>query len=247
MPTMPFLDREQAGWMLVARLRDRGLPPPSDTRPLVLAIPRGGVEVGAVLARGIAADLDVVLSRKLRAPEQPELALGAVSETGEVYLNHFAQAMNDVGDAWITAETKRQTAEIERRRTMYRQVRPQAPVKGRTVIVTDDGLATGATMIAALRTVRAAGPARLIVALPVASPERLPAIEDLCDRLECLQKPREFLAVGQFYRSFEEVTDERVVVLLREFGTASTPWVAPQNTPSLRPSPLPTPIHGGHR
>lgn len=247
MPTIPFLDREQAGWMLVARLRDRGFPPPSDARPLVLAIPRGGVEVGAVLARGLAADLDVVLSRKLRAPEQPELALGAVSESGEVFLNHFARSMTDVGEAWIAAETKRQTAEIARRRAMYRKVRPQASIAGRTVIVTDDGLATGATMIAALKTVRAAGPDRIVVALPVAPPDRLPAIEALCDRLECLQKPGDFLAVGQFYRSFEEVTDERVVVLLREFGMASTPWTAPQTPSSLPATQSLTPIHGGHR
>ena len=219
------LDREQAGWMLVARLRDRGVTAAAATRPLVLAIPRGGVEVGAVLARGLAADLDVVLARKLRAPHQPELALGAVSETGEVWLNHFAAAMNDVGESWIAAERRRQLGEIERRREMYRAVRPRAPIAGRTVIVTDDGLATGATMIAALRTVRAAGPAHVVVALPVASPERLPAIRALCDRLECLEEPADFLAVGQFYRSFEQVSDERVVALLRDYGSAATPWL----------------------
>lgn len=220
-----FLDREQAGWMLVTRLRERGLPAPSVARPLVLAIPRGGVEVGAVLAHGLAGDLDVVLARKLRAPHQPELALGAVSEGGEVYLNHFAAAMTDAGEAWIEAERTRQMGEIARRREMYRAVRPQAPIAGRTVIVTDDGMATGATMIAALRTVWAAEPARLIVALPVAPADRLAAIEPLCDQLECLQQPRDFLAVGQFYRSFEEVTDDRVVELLRQFGSASSRWL----------------------
>lgn len=221
----PFLDREQAGWMLVDRLRDHGACAGSKERPLVLAIPRGGVVVGAILARGLAADLDVVLARKLRAPRQPELALGAVSETGEVYLNHFAEAMSDIGEAWIAGERKRQMAEIERRRAMVRAVRPQAPIRGRTVILTDDGLATGATMIAALRTVRAAGPARIVVALPVASPERLPAIEALCDRVECLVIPDDFLAVGQFYRCFDEVTDDTVVALLREYGSAATPWL----------------------
>lgn len=224
MATTTFLDREQAGWMLVARLRDHGIGAGCTTRPLVLAIPRGGVEVGAVIARGLAADLDVVLARKLRAPGQPELALGAVSETGEVFLNHFAAALSDAGEAWIGAERQRQMAEIERRRAMVRAVRPAAPVAGRTVIVTDDGLATGATMIAALRTVRAAGPERVVVALPVASPDRLPAIEPLCDRLECLLEPAGFLAVGQYYASFEEVTDDRVVALLRDYGSAATPW-----------------------
>lgn len=225
MSPVTFHDREHAGWLLVERLRDEGATAAAPARPLVLAIPRGGVEVGAALARGLAADLDVVLARKLRAPDQPELALGAVSEDGVVHLNHFAAALTDVGDAWIEAERKRQLGEIERRRAMYRVVRPQAPIGGRTVILTDDGLATGATMIAALRTVRAARPARLIVALPVAPADRLAAIEPLCDQLECLEQPRDFLAVGQFYRSFDEVTDDRVVELLREFGSASTRWM----------------------
>lgn len=225
MPHTTFRNREHAGWLLVERLREEGAVAAAPTRPLVLAIPRGGVEVGAVLARGLAADLDVVLARKLRAPGQPELALGAVSEDGVVQLNHFAAALTDVGDAWIEGERKRQLGEIARRRELYRGVRPQAPIFGRTVILVDDGLATGATMIAALRTVRAAGPARLVVALPVASPERLAAVENACDRLVCLVQPAEFVAVGQFYRSFEQVSDERVVELLREYGSATTAWV----------------------
>jgi len=226
MSPVPFHDREHAGWLLVERLRDEGAAAAAPTRPLVLAIPRGGVEVGAALARGLAADLDVVLARKLRAPDQPELALGAVSEDGVVHLNHFAAALTDVGDAWIEAERKRQLGEIERRRAMYRAVRPQAPIGGRTVILTDDGLATGATMTAALRTVRAARPARLVVALPVGSPDRLAAVEAACDRLVCLLRPAEFVAVGQFYRSFDQVTDERVVALLGDYGSAATTWKA---------------------
>jgi predicted phosphoribosyltransferase len=214
-----FADREEAGWMLVERLRGEAL-----EKPLVLAIPRGGVEVGAVLARGLGAELDVVLSRKLRAPHQPELALGAVSETGEVYLNHFASAMTDAGDAYVEAERKRQMAEIERRRGLVRAVRPQAPIAGRTVIVTDDGIATGATMIAALHTVRAAGARTIIVAVPVAAPDRIDAIRPLCDRIVCLQEPEAFWAIGQFYRDFEQVADERVLDLLRDFGRPETKW-----------------------
>jgi len=214
-----FADREEAGWMLVERLRGEAL-----EKPLVLAIPRGGVEVGAVLARGLGAELDVVLSRKLRAPHQPELALGAVSETGEVYLNHFASAMTDAGDAYVEAERKRQMAEIERRRGLVRAVRPQAPIAGRTVIVTDDGIATGATMIAALHSVRAAGARTIIVAVPVAAPDRIDAIRPLCDRVVCLQEPEAFWAIGQFYRDFEQVADERVLDLLRDFGRPETKW-----------------------
>jgi len=219
-----FTDREEAGWMLVERLRQDGLGGPGTERPLVLAIPRGGVEIGAVLARGLGAELDVVLARKLRAPHQPELALGAVSEDGVVYLNQFATALSDVGDASIEAERRRQLAEIDRRRAMFRAVRPQAPVNGRTVILTDDGIATGATMIAALHTVRAGGAARIIVAVPVGSPDRLDEIRPLCDRLVCLEEPQAFWAIGQFYRDFSQVEDDRVVELLRDYGRPEPKW-----------------------
>jgi len=218
-----FESREQAGWMLVERLRAHGVG--SDTeKPLVLAIPRGGVEVGAAIARGLGAELDVVLSRKLRAPRQPELALGAVSETGEIHLNHFASAMTDAGDAYVAAERARQMGEIERCKTMFRAIRPQAAIRGRTVIVTDDGLATGATMIAALRTVQAAGAREIVVAVPVGTPDRLDTIRPLCDRIECLIEPTDFWAVGQFFRNFEQVSDERVCDLLRDFGLPATKW-----------------------
>ncbi len=214
-----FNDREEAGWMLVERLRGETM-----EKPLVLAIPRGGVEVGAILARGLGAELDVVLSRKLRAPHQPELALGAVSENGEVYLNHFAKAMTDVGDAYIEAERGRQMAEIKRRRGLVRAVRPQADIAGRTVILTDDGIATGATMIAALHTVREAGAKEIVVAVPVGAPERIDAIRPLCDRVVCLLEPDAFWAIGQFYRNFEQVEDARVIELLRDFGFPATKW-----------------------
>jgi predicted phosphoribosyltransferase len=217
-----FNDREEAGWMLVERLRGQHL-----VRPLVLAIPRGGVEVGAALARGLGAELDVVLARKLRAPQQPELALGAVTETGEVHLNHFAAAMTDAGDAYIEAERRRQLAEIERRRAAIRAVRPRAEITGRTVIVTDDGIATGATMLAALHTVRAAGPRELIVAVPVGSAERIAALGPWCDRVVCLLEPEAFWAVGQFYRNFEQVEDDRVLELLRDYGQPGTKWSRP--------------------
>ncbi len=222
METPIFTDRAEAGWRLVERLRGEHL-----VRPLVLAIPRGGVEVGAALARGLGAELDVVLARKLRAPHQPELALGAVTETGEVHLNHFASAMTDAGDAYIEAERRRQLAEIERRRAAVRAVRPRAEIAGRTVIVTDDGIATGATMIAALHTVRAAGAREVIVAVPVGAADRIAAIRPLCDRVLCLLEPDVFWAVGQFYRHFEQVEDERVLELLRDYGQPTTKWTRP--------------------
>jgi predicted phosphoribosyltransferase len=215
-----FNDRAEAGSLLVERLHDTDT---DSEKPLVLAIPRGGIEVGAAIARGLGCELDVVLSRKLRAPQQPELALGAVSESGVVYLNRFAAAMTNAGNAYVEAERTKQLAEIDRRRKMFRAVRPQADVRGRTVILTDDGIATGATMIAALKTVRASGAKKLIVAVPVGPTDRIEALRPLCDRVECLIEPADFWAVGQFYRDFEQVSDERVVELLREFDGHGKP------------------------
>ena len=219
---MFFHDRDEAGWQLVERLRGSRV-----EKPLVLAIPRGGVEVGAAIARGLGAELDVVLSRKLRSPHQPELAIGAVTENGEVYLNHFAAAMTDVGSSFIEAERRRQLDEIDRRKTAIRAVRPRAEIAGRTVILTDDGIATGATMIAALKMVRAAGAREIIVAVPVGAPDRIDALRPLCDRVICLFEPIDFWAVGQFYRHFEQVSDTRVIELLREYGLPATKWEHP--------------------
>jgi len=210
-----FRDRDEAGERLGARLSELAL---SD--PLVLAIPRGGVEVGAAIARALDAELDVVLSRKLRAPAQPELALGAVSEGGEVYLNREAVEMTGSSAAYIDEERRRQLGEIARRAQLYRTVKPAARIEGRSVIITDDGLATGSTMIAGLRTVREQRPRELICAVPVAPPERLEEVRRLCDTLLCLLAPARFWAVGQFYGDFVQVADDRVVALLAQFGRA---------------------------
>jgi putative phosphoribosyl transferase len=207
---LPFADRAEAGRLLAHELRDE-IP----RRPVVLAIPRGGVEVAAPLAAALSAELDVVLARKLRAPHQPELAIGAVSEEGDVHLAAHAAHVPGATAAWIAAERTRQLGEIARRRVMYRAVHPAVPLAGRAVILTDDGIATGATMIAALHTVRAAGAAHVTVAVPVAAPERLEEVRRLCDRVVCLAAPDSFGAVGEFYSDFAQVEDERVVELLR--------------------------------
>lgn len=205
-----FLDRAEGGRLLAGRLKVRTL-----RRPLVLGIPRGGVVTAAALAHELGAELDVVLARKLRAPHQPEFALGAVSEDGEVTLNPDA-ALAGAGYHHLEAERRHQLAEIARRRELYRAVRPQAPVAGRTVIVADDGLATGSTMIAALRATRTGRPHELIAAVPVASPDRLEQVWQLCDDVVCLSAPDDFLAVGQFYEWFPPIEDEEVVAILRE-------------------------------
>ena len=206
-----FANREDAARRLAAKLKGRVL-----LRPVVLAIPRGGVVTGAVLAEELGAELDVVLSRKLRAPGQPELAVGAVSEDGQVYLDPaITESLGLQGDDYLAREQKHQLAEIARRKALFRAVKAPVALKGRSVIVTDDGIATGSTMIAALKVVRAQNPRELIVAVPVASPDRLGEICRLCDDVVCLLAPRSFWAIGQFYEDFTQVADEEVIELLR--------------------------------
>lgn len=212
-----FRDREDAAHQLAHFLKGREL-----RDPLVLAIPRGGVVTGAVLARELGAELDVVLARKLRAPEQPELAVGAVSEDGGVYLNHHARGIPGLTEDYVEKECQRQMDEIARRQQMFRRVRPQAAVAGRSVIVTDDGIATGSTMIAALKALKTKNPREVIVAVPVAPPERLAEVGRWCDDVVCLDSPHEFWAIGQFYENFEQVEDQHVVELLREAVTAGS-------------------------
>jgi predicted phosphoribosyltransferase len=211
-----FANREDAARQLAKNLKHLHL-----VDPLVLAIPRGGVVTGAVLARELGADLDVVLSRKLRAPYQPELAIGAVGEDGEVYLNHRTDVATSIEQAYIEKERQYQLSEIARRQKLFRAVRPQASVVGRSVILTDDGIATGSTMIAALHVAKAHQPHETFVAVPVAPPDRLVPLRALCDQVIYLLAPLEFFAIGQFYMSFESVEDEDVVRLLREFAPAT--------------------------
>jgi predicted phosphoribosyltransferase len=211
-----FRNREDAANQLAAKLKGRPL-----HEPLVLAIPRGGVATGAVLARELGADLDVVLSRKLRAPGCPELAIGAITEDGNVYLNHDAEAFLEVHEEYLSRERRHQLDEIDRRRKLFRASRPAAPIAGRSVIVTDDGIATGSTMIAALQATRAQKPRELIVAVPVAAPDRLQEVRRWCDDVICLLTPHRFWAVGQFYEDFEQVEDEEAARLLRRFAASS--------------------------
>lgn len=208
-----FQDREDAARQLARKLQGRDL-----VRPVVLAIPRGGVVTGAVLAQELKAELDVVLSRKLRAPAQPELAVGAVSENGHVYLNAYAREMLGLSEDYLAEEGRHQLAEIARRKKLFRGVRPQASLVGRSVIVTDDGIATGSTMIAALQVVQTQKPQEVIVAVPIASPDRLKEVRRLCDEVVCLLQPETFWAIGEFYEDFTQVEDEQVVQLLRAFA-----------------------------
>lgn len=188
-------------------------------RPLVLAIPRGAVPMGRVLADTLGGDLDVVLVRKLGAPGNPEFAVGAVDDSGWTYVAEFASAAG-ADDAWLRAETAAQRALLERRRALYTPTRPSIDPRDRIAIVVDDGLATGATMIVALHAVRARAPARLVCAVPVASPDALERVRPYADELVCLYAPDWFSAVGQFYGDFRQVDDEEVVATLAHPPTA---------------------------
>lgn len=183
--------------------------------PLVLAIPRGAVAMGRVLADALGGALDVVLVRKLPAPHNPELAIGAVDESGWVYLASHAERVG-ADAAYVERARETQLALLRRRRAAYTPHRPPIDPAGRVVIVVDDGLATGATMIAALHAARAKGPRRVVCAVPVGAPDSLERVRPCCDELVCLEAPEAFYAVGQFYRDFEQVSDEEVVALLAE-------------------------------
>ena len=206
-----FRNREDAALQLAKRLKARKL-----KDPVVLGIPRGGVVIAAILARELGADLDIVLSRKLRAPYQPELAIGAIGEDGEVYLNAFARQVPGVSEAYIREEQNHQIAEIARRSKLFRAVKPRTDVTQRSVIVTDDGIATGSTLLAALHVLGAQKPHEIIVAVPVAPPETIERFRAQCSHLECLLTPGNFQAIGQFYADFQQIEDEEVVRLLRE-------------------------------
>jgi predicted phosphoribosyltransferase len=206
----PFLDRHEAGRFLAQALRAQ-----AGGDLLVLGIPRGGVVVGAAITRELAAELDVVIARKLSAPGNPELAIGAVIEGGETYLNRGLISALGADEKYVADETARQLERIRQRAEAYRAARKIAPREGRTVVVVDDGVATGATMIATLAGLRAAKPARLWCAIPVGPPDTLEELAELADEVVCLAAPEYFQAVGQFYERFDQVEDDEVLRILR--------------------------------
>jgi predicted phosphoribosyltransferase len=213
-----FANRIEAAKKLASRLAGM-----SFHAPIVLGIPRGGAIMGDLLARELRADFDVVLARKLRAPYQPELALGAVGEDGVVYLDRHTCAALSVNPDYLHAEQDLQFQTIEGSRQLYRGGLACAPLAHRSVIITDDGMATGATMIAALHVVNAQEPFEVIVAVPVAPRDRLSVVQQYCDDAIYLRAPKHFQSVGQFYLSFDPVEDEEVTRLLRKRTSLAVP------------------------
>jgi len=211
---MIFADRVDAGRRLAARLEEYRSP-----ETIVLAIPRGGVVVGYEVARALGAPFDVTVPRKIGAPGQPELAIGAVGDD-VVVLDQHAISYLHVGEEYLRDEIERQKAEIERRMRLYRGEKPFPNLAGKTVILVDDGMATGATTLAAARAVRERNPGKLVLAVPVAPPESVAKLRPEVDEIVVLETPEPFFAVGAWYTVFDQTTDEEVIDLLSRAQTS---------------------------
>ena len=204
---MIFQNREEAARLLARRLSAYY----RNKHPLVLGIPRGAVPMAKIIADALGGELDVVLVRKLGHPSQPELAIGAIDESGKVFYSDYAY---EIDEGYLEAEKRRQLEIIRNRRAQYTPHRPPIDPKDRIVIVIDDGIATGSTMTAALRAIRARQPEKLVVAVAVASAQAARAMREEADAMVCLKVPVEFYAVGQFFKHFEQVSDEDVIKIL---------------------------------
>jgi putative phosphoribosyl transferase len=222
-----FRDRCEAGRRLATRLAAYRRRPAT----VVLGLPRGGVEVAAEVAAALGLPLDVILARKLGAPGNPELAIGAIAEGGGVYLDERSVALTGASPGYLRRERERGEAEIARRRARFRRGRALVLPAGTTVILVDDGVATGATVIAAIHALRAGGVARLVLALPVAPPETAERLRELVDELVVLATPDMFWSVGSFYEAVPQISDDEVAVLLGRAAADRSPAPAPSESP----------------
>ena len=207
---MLFESRKEAGLILAKELFKYQ----NDKNSLVLGLPRGGVVVAAEVANLLHLPLDVILSRKLPYPPQPELAVGAVAEHGAVFINEEFQEAVRRDSIWLEELVREQRAVLQKRANLYRPHRHARDLQGKTVILVDDGIATGATMKVAIQATRAAGAAKVVVAIPVAAPSSIRELETEANEVICLDTPEYFYAVGQAYQSFDQVTDEEMISIL---------------------------------
>jgi putative phosphoribosyl transferase len=205
-----FADRVDAGKRLAQDLKAH-----VSKDAVVLAIPRGGVVVGYEVAKALVLSLDVIIPRKIGAPNNPELAIGAMTEDGTILLDDRLVDYLNVSQEYIEEESEAQKAEIHRRLRLYRGAIPYPSLKGREVILIDDGIATGSTMKAALASVRKRGAKSVIIAIPVGPPSTIRELEKEADRVVCLHTPEAFYAIGQFYEDFTQTQDEEVIRLLK--------------------------------
>ncbi|MFZ5931968.1 MAG: phosphoribosyltransferase [Pseudomonadota bacterium] len=208
-----FANREEAGQRLAARLMGY-----KNKNACVLALPRGGVPVGLEIAKLLNAPLDLIIVRKLGAPSQPELAIGAVvdGEKPQLVLNEDIIAQLDISPAYIEAEKQRQLAEIKRRQQTYLAGRPRVSIPGQTAIIVDDGIATGATIKAAILAVRALAPKKLVLAAPVAPADTIAALKHTVDEIVCLETHDYFGAIGLYYQDFHQIDDEEMRALMAQ-------------------------------
>lgn len=228
-----FRDRRDAGRALAARVAALGL-----TDPVVLALPRGGVPVAAEVAAALAAELEVFVARKLGAPGQPEFGVGAMAEGGDPLLDHAALSRLGLSARDLAPTVARERAELARRVRLYRGDRPLPPLAGRCVVLVDDGLATGVTARAALRCLRGAGPARLVLAVPVAALESAGALAHEADEIISVLLPRDLSAVGAWYERFDQTGDAEVLALLADARRVRRPVmddVRPAGYPARAP------------
>jgi predicted phosphoribosyltransferase len=216
---MRFHDRRQAGRDLAARLLQT-VPDGGLTDPLVLALPRGGVPVAAEIAQALGAQLDVLVVRKIGMPGRPEAGIGALVDDEPPQFDEQSLRMLGLSEDRLAPDIARERSEVHRREDLYRRGRPAPAVTGRTVILVDDGLATGVTARAALRHLRRQKPARLILAIPVCGADAPARMRQEADDIVCLQQPRSFYAVGQWYEDFDQVGDSEVLRTLRGPGVA---------------------------
>lgn len=208
---MLFKDRRQAGEKLAELLKQY-----KGQHPLILAVPRGGVAVAEPVWESLGGELDLVITRKLGAPDQPELAIGAVSADGFVMVNENLTSRLDITEDYVKEIAEKEREEISRRLELYRGRRPLPEADQRLVILIDDGVATGYTLLAALRSLREKNPARLVLAVPVGPPDTFTKLEKEVDELVYVKAPENFAAVGQFYRMFSQASDREVAEIMKK-------------------------------